>query len=119
MGKYKEDEERLSRLQKGDQQEWKRFYEDLRDPFRLFFLKGGTLDADEATALFQQAMVIFHQKVISGSLKPPLKSTLKTYLFGIGKLLFLKNGGKADGWVEEIPDQAVLPEIEKQAGPAG
>ena len=60
-------------------------------------------------------MVIFHRNVKNNKLIPPLKSTLKTYLFGIGKLLYLKKGGTSETWEEEIPDQAVMPEIEKQS----
>ena len=30
-------------------------------------------------------------------------------------MLFLKKGGKTDGWDDEIPDQAVLPDVEMRA----
>lgn len=116
MNKYKTDELRLQRLSQGKEIEWQAIYDDIREPFRLFFLKNSTLDPEQAIELYQEAMIIFHRKVIRGKLVAPLQSTLTTYLIGIGKMLYLKKSGqKIDAWIDEIPDQAVAPVVEERA----
>lgn len=115
MSNYKEDEQKLQSLLKEGDLVWKNWYDDMRDPFRLFFIKYGNVDPDLAIELFHEAMVIFHRNVFAKKLTTPLQSTLKTYLFGIGKMLYLKKGGKTDNWQDEIPDHPVMPEVEMSA----
>lgn len=116
MSKYKTDELRLEQLSQGKERVWQTIYDDIRDPFRLFFLKNSSLDPDQAIELYQEAMVVFHKNVVRGKLVAPLKSTLRTYLIGIGKMLYLKKSGKKiDAWIDEIPDQAVQPIVEDKA----
>lgn len=111
MDKYQDDENRLKRLQGGNEQEWKLLYDDLRSPFRLFFMKIAGLDPEEAGQLFHDTMVVLHRNVKGGKLEGPLQSSLKTYLFGIGKNVLRKKGRGGD-WETEIPDVAMIPEVE-------
>ena len=116
MSKYQADENRLALLRQGKESEWQAIYDDIREPFRLFFLKNARLEAEQVIELYQEVMVIFHRKVLRGKLTAPLQSALKTYLIGIGKMLYLKKSGqKIDAWIDEIPDQAILPEVEERA----
>lgn len=115
MSKYLHDEQRLSLLAAGNESDWRRWYDDVRSPFRLFFLKNATLDEEAVHELFHDAMVVFHRKVMNKSLTAPLESSLRTYLFGIGKVLYLKRGGKSTHWDHEIPDVPVAAEMDRWA----
>lgn len=114
MSKYQAEEQWLAQLQTGDDQHWKAFYEEVRQAFRLFFIKKTSLSMEEASELLHEAMVIFHRKVMSGGLQAPLESKLSTYLIGIGKILARKKEiSKADQWDTEIPDPGVAPDVER------
>lgn len=90
MSVYQKDEERLKRLATGDNREWKLWYDDMRSPFRAFFMRHSAVSPEEAVSLYHETMVVFHRNVTTGKLTPPLQSALRTYLFGIGKLVFKK-----------------------------
>lgn len=109
MNNYKEDEDLLNQLRHGDETLWQQFYENMRGPFRSFFMQYGRLSPDEAGALLQDAMVVFHYNVSTGKLVAPLQSFLKTYLIGIGKVLHRRKGGSTARWDDQIPEEAVAP----------
>lgn len=111
MGSYQQDENRLRQLQKGKDADWKAWHTEVKEPFRLFFLQHGRMDGEEAKALFHEAMVVFHRKVTAGSLQTPLKSTLKTYLIGIGKMLCRRKGKPVEAAVSEIPEMGEEPDV--------
>lgn len=111
MNKYQEAEDRLQKLQEGEDLAWKSFYEEMRSPFRLFFMKKASLDPDEAGQLFHDTMIIFHRNVLRRKLTSPLQSSLKTYLFGIGKNVLRKEGRGGD-WEAEIPEVSIEASIE-------
>lgn len=115
MGDFAKDDARLVLLATGRDEHWQRLYEDLRSPFRLFFLKRTSASPEEVNALFQDAMVVLHRKVMSGDLQPPLRSSLRTYLFGVGKMLHRKQKGQGVNWDDEIPEIPVPPVVEDQA----
>lgn len=115
MGEYQNDEQRLSRLATGDNREWKIWYDDMRSPFRAFFMRHSALGPEDVTALYHETMVVFHRNVTTGKLTPPLQSSLRTYLFGIGKLVYKKSHAAAVNWDDDIPDMPVLPEVEDRA----
>lgn len=114
MSKYATDERRIQTLATGDDLAWRTLYDDLRSPFRLFFLKHTSWSPEQVNALYQDAMVVLHRKVTSGDLAAPLRSSLRTYLFGVGKMIYRKQGGAGVQWEEEIPDVAVPPSVENQ-----
>ena len=111
MSKYLEDENRLERLRSGNDREWKTIYDDLRSPFRLFLMKKVNLDSEEAAEVFHESMIIFHRNVLNRKLVAPLQSSLKTYLFGIGKNVLRKKGRQGD-WETDIPDLGIAAEVE-------
>ena len=104
MSKYATDEVRLKELATGDNAPWHRFYDDMRSPFRLFFLKYTGSDMETVNTLFQDAMVIVHRKITGGGLQAPLQSNLKTYLFGVGKILYRKQYNQKVKWQDDMPE---------------
>ena len=116
MGNYREDEKRLDLLKTGRDQAWKDWYDEMREPFRLFFIKYGAIEPETALSLFHDAMVIFHANVREQKLEAPLKSTLRTYLFGIGKILLKKQGIQLENVIDgEIPEIPIQPNVETTA----
>lgn len=113
MSNYKNDDSRLRLLAKGDERDWQLFYEDLRSPFRLYFLKHTGLNDDAVTELYQDSMVVMHRKITRGDLLPPLRATLQTYLLGVGKMLYRKQQSSPVKWDDDIPDQPIPPGIER------
>ncbi|MBX2929932.1 MAG: sigma-70 family RNA polymerase sigma factor [Saprospiraceae bacterium] len=111
MGSYQQDENRLRQLQKGKDADWKAWHTEVKEAFQLFFLQHGRMDSEEAKALFHEAMVVFHRKVTAGTLQTPLKSTLKTYLIGIGKMLCRRKGKPVESALQEIPDIGEEPDV--------
>lgn len=110
---YQQDNEKLKQLQDGDQKAWRALYEETRSPFRLYFIRYGTAP-EVATEMFQEAMVILNRNIRTGKLHPPLKSSLRTYIIGIGRILLMRKGTNTQQWEGEIPEIPILPEIEDQ-----
>jgi RNA polymerase sigma factor (sigma-70 family) len=112
MSKYATDEQRLQELSTGDSAQWRLLYEELRSPFRLYFLKYSRQSPEVISELYQDAMVVLHRKITSGGLQAPLASSLKTYLFGVGKMLFRKRLDTKTTWDDEIPEVAIPAAVE-------
>ncbi len=112
MSKYPDDDLKLQLLAADKGQAWKELYDEMRSPFRLFFIKYAAMPPEGAVELYQDAMVVLYHNIINGKLQPPLASTLKTYLFGIGKMLLKKKAADTGNREDDIPDLPVEPEIE-------
>lgn len=110
---YPHDDAQLEQLRRGHQEAWRTLYEEARSPFRLYFIRYGTAP-EIATEMFQEAMVILNRNIRTGKLQAPLKSTLRTYIIGIGRILLMRKGANTQQWEGEIPDIPVVPEIEDQ-----
>lgn len=104
MNKYRQDEILLAQLQKDDRQQWHSFFDEHRQPFAAFLIKYGMVDADEADQMYQEALVLLHRNIREGRLSAPLRSSLRTYLFGIGKNLCRKKGRSKLSFPDEVPD---------------
>lgn len=74
------------RIKDGDEEAVKFLYEKYRDEFVQWAIKRHQSNEEEAKDVFQNIIVIFFSKVNSGKLTI-LESSIKTYLFGIGKNL--------------------------------
>ncbi len=107
MSKYRQDEERLNELKTGNHRAWKRFFDENSEAFLLFTMKYGQTDREQAYGIFQEALVILHRNCTGGKLVPPLRSSLQTYLFAIGKNLCRRGGKNHLQFPENLPD---LPE---------
>ncbi|KGE85443.1 MAG: RNA polymerase sigma factor [Phaeodactylibacter xiamenensis] len=110
---YSEDNALLEQLRSGDQNAWRNLYEEVRSPFRLYFIRYGTAP-EVATKMFQEAMVILNRNIRTGKLQAPLKSALRTYIIGIGRVLLMRKGTDTQQWEGEIPEIPILPEVEDQ-----
>ncbi|RMG81801.1 MAG: sigma-70 family RNA polymerase sigma factor [Bacteroidetes bacterium] len=114
MSKYETDEKTLSELKTGDHGVWKQFFDRHCEAFLLFLMKNAHMTKYEALEKYQDAVIILYRKVMNNELNPPLTSTLRTYLFGIGKkLAFAQKSGQT--WNPEIPDVPVEPAAELSA----
>jgi RNA polymerase sigma factor (sigma-70 family) len=113
MSKYPDDDQILKSLANGKESSWRKLYDDLRSPFRLYFIGNGCTP-EEAIELFQEAMVILHRKVISKQLQPPMQSTIKTYLIGVGRILMMRRGKQKPGMDHEFPELGIDAEVDNQ-----
>lgn len=75
-------------LKSGDQLALKAFYGEHKSAF-LFFGNRYDLDQEELIDVYQDACIVLFEKLKAGKLDG-INSSLKTYLFGIGKNLIFK-----------------------------
>ncbi|GAA0872896.1 hypothetical protein GCM10009117_20430 [Gangjinia marincola] len=73
----------LEALKKGDEEALQEIYISNREPFINYALKFN-LDRDEILDVYQDAIIALQENIVSGKLSS-LSSSIKTYLFGIGK----------------------------------
>lgn len=91
MSNFEKDEQLLKRLIIGDEELLKELFKEFLAPFTKFILVGKQVSYDEAEEIYIKAFTIFWSNIKNGKLVPPLHSTLKTYLFGIGDNLLKKH----------------------------
>lgn len=112
---YSEDEKILKAFKREDQVIMKAFYDNQKEAFLSFIMGKFSMSADHAAILFQDSFTTLYLNIRKGSLELPLKSSLRTYLFSLGKYKALNNirNQKNKSFVDEIPDEAVLPQVER------
>ena len=95
----------LSKIKNGDEQFLKILYETKRPGFVSWFQKTYTLSKQQSIDLFQKAFSIFYFNVKDGKIVT-LKSTIETYIFGIGKILVKEDFRRESKLtsLDEIPD---------------
>ena len=95
----------LSKIKNGDEQFLKILYETKRPGFVSWFQKTYTLSKQQSIDLFQKAFSIFYFNVKDGKIDT-LKSTIETYIFGIGKILVKEDFRRESRLtsLDEIPD---------------
>lgn len=79
-------EQQLSRVRTGGDQFLKMLYESKRAGFVAWFQKTYKMERREALDLFQKAFSAFYFNVKDGKITS-LKSSMDTYIFGIGKIM--------------------------------
>ncbi len=104
MSNYKQDEAQLLKLKTGNHREWKHFFDEHIEAFLLFVMKYGHLQREEALSIYQETIVIFHRNVTNLKLEPPLRSSLSTYIYGIGKNLCRRKTGTSLTFPENLPE---------------
>ncbi len=120
--RYTEDEQDLLNILHADPNslELNKYYKKYRPAFEQFISRYFiNANNNQAYEIYPEAFHIMYINIRKGKLKAPLKSTLQTYLFGIGKNLYHKRFlGKnititsdSEDW-KEIPDCSDL--IEEQ-----
>ncbi len=78
------EEDIISKIKRGDRAILNVIYEQYRAPFLQWAKTNYSLDEDHAIEVFQMSVVILFENATSGKLDS-LNSSLKTYLFAIGK----------------------------------
>ncbi len=104
MSKYLQDEDLLAELKTGNQRTWKQFFDEHLEVFQLFVMKYGKLSREEAFGLYQEGIIILHRNISDNKLESPLRASLQTYLFGIGKNLCRRKSSGQLNFPDEIPD---------------
>lgn len=101
----------LAEIKDGNERVIARLYQTYRAPFLFWARKFFALDEATILDVFQDAVIVLYQNVVEDKLTE-LNSSLKTYLFGIGKNLLHKRLRKAQREIvpeTEIPEQAIAP----------
>lgn len=118
---YSEDQQLLEKIKKGDDKGMLELYRLYRDSFIHWAQQNYKIDEEGAADVFQDAMVSLHNNIVKGKLFE-LSSSLKTYLYAIGKNIIRKKFNKmsvpseqeediiADTLTTEIIDSIVLNE---------
>ncbi|MCO6490004.1 MAG: sigma-70 family RNA polymerase sigma factor [Phaeodactylibacter sp.] len=103
----------LQSIREGDESVLKEIYRKHREEFLSWAT--GTYHArrEDAADIFQDAVIIFHKNIVSGKLSE-MNSSLKTYIFAIGRHLLWKRLGKKrkivleeeapQGWADQLDD---------------
>ncbi|MBT3207921.1 MAG: sigma-70 family RNA polymerase sigma factor [Bacteroidetes bacterium] len=110
----------VSRIQKGDENALNGIFEEYRDPFVYQFLKMFGEDINTATSIYIDALLAF-KKNIAENKTPNFTAKFETYLFKIGKNIYLnsKRGKKISlieysDRIEEEVQQTIFEEEETQ-----
>lgn len=79
----------LAAIKNGDEAALKAIYKEYRIPYIKWITNAFHLRQEDAEDLFQNTVVIFYDQVSTGKVTE-LRSSVKTYLFGIGRNLALE-----------------------------
>ena len=86
---YKEDDHLVALMKAGDQQTMKSVYFKMKEMFTSYLMKEYATDRHEALRCYVDAFTTLYLNIRNDKLVPPLRSSLKTYLFSIGKYTYL------------------------------
>ncbi|MDA0196626.1 MAG: sigma-70 family RNA polymerase sigma factor [Bacteroidetes bacterium] len=81
---FKKEKELLSRIRSGDERAMESVYTNYRNDFIRWSKAKYSISANDSLDHYQDTVTIFFEKVMNGTLTE-IESTIKTYLFGIGK----------------------------------
>ena len=113
MQKYSKDEQLYLEIKKGNQKVIEETYKKYRTNFKAFIIKSFDSTSNQALEVYQEAFVSFIGNIQNEKLALPLRCTLKTYLFGIGKNnyhnQFSNAYHKKMTFPEEFPELSVNP----------
>lgn len=79
----------LQAIQSGNHQVLTQLYENYRSPFIAWATQYFNCETEDAVDIFQEVVIVFYRNIAQGKLTE-LTSSVKTYLFAIGKNLLLK-----------------------------
>ena len=104
----------LAAIKYGDDGALKKLYQEYRIPFVQWMINKYSISEEDAKDLFQNAVVILYDKVSTGKLSE-LQSSVKTYLFGIGKNLAYEFMRKKQKY-PEAPSELLLNHVVDDSG---
>lgn len=79
----------IDKIKRGDDATLNAVYRNFRGEFLVWAARRFNMQEDDAADIFQDAVIVLYRNIAKGHLTE-LQSSLKTYLFGIGKNLLLK-----------------------------
>jgi len=82
-------DEIITKIKNGGQAELGVVYETYREEFLHWIMKEYKCSADDSQDIYQLTILVFHDNIKSGKLEH-LVSSVKTYLFGVGKNLVME-----------------------------
>lgn len=88
MADYQHDERILSTLKNGDEKQLAELYQSYQDNFIGFIVKLYQCDRNRAIEIYPESMSEMYFNIRNGKLEAPLRSTLKTYLFTVGRYVY-------------------------------
>ncbi len=88
--KYSEDEKLLSKIRTGNESILEGLHQSYWKTFGPYFLKRKDLSLEEVKTIYASAFTNFYINIREKKLVPPLRSSLKSYLIGIGKNCMLQ-----------------------------
>lgn len=81
---YTEDQTLIQRIKDGDETSLVKIYKEYRPAFQQWAQHSYRIDEEQSADAFQDAVVCLYRNIVQGKLES-LTSSLKTYLFAIGK----------------------------------
>jgi len=115
------DEQLIAQLKQRDRNALKTVYLEYRAEFFKFMFRYSS-EAIVLEDIFQDALIVLYENAQAGKLDA-LKSTVKTYLFGIGKFMLFKHfrDGKKevpteDAYIFDYYEQAVIEDVYEDEG---
>lgn len=108
-----QEQEILEELSQGSREALTKIYKDYRQPFIHWSVSTYALSTDDAKDLYQTTVILFYENVLNKKLTT-LNSSLKTYLFAIGKNKIrehLRKTGKTFIGLDSVPDQPYYDDI--------
>jgi len=99
----------IERLKQGDEKCLEEIYALYRRDFADWAIRKFNLDMEEARDIFQVTLISFYENVHNGKLNS-LNSSLRTYLFAIGKYQILRSKKKSVMYanLDDLPDINLL-----------
>ncbi len=117
------DEQLIAQLKQRDRNALKSIYQEYKTEFFKFSSRYST-DAVVLEDIFQDALIVLYENAVAGKLDD-LKSTVKTYLFSVGKFMIFKHfrAGKKEmltdeNYVFDTHEQAVIDDVYDDEGPS-
>ncbi|MCF8372453.1 MAG: sigma-70 family RNA polymerase sigma factor [Bacteroidales bacterium] len=89
----------LSNIRNGDEEELGNLYLNYKEEFVKYARKNFKVDVETAKDLFTDLLLEFRSNVVSGKLQN-IESSIKTYLFGIGRNLLIQH-------IKKKPDEDI------------
>ncbi|MEZ4849673.1 MAG: sigma-70 family RNA polymerase sigma factor [Bacteroidia bacterium] len=105
--------ELIQAIKKGEKGYLKEIYNKYRKPFLEWSAASYQFPEHEAKDIYQQVILIFYENIIEGKIER-IRSNIRTYLFGIGKMLIRQEYRKGTRFTQiENETGEIIPEYEE------
>ena len=111
MNRYEHDETMMLSLQNANDTMITEVYDTMKDDFLAFIMSYFKAEKHSAEEIYPESFSKFYFNIKNGKLKAPLQSSLKTYLFAIGKRIYMKSN--FGNYNKKIELKESVPEIEQ------